>query len=125
MGNLYDVAVSFVNDSLKFEYIDTFVYENRLYAFMCMVGTTNAAIFEELELNGRNIGKGLGDTCYVPVYDPVIQAMAAERNMKGEGASAKGNQVMFTGLRTLDEYEKDLGHAIAMENLYYHDKAEL
>ena len=125
MKKKYDVAVMFANDKVVFEYIDTFVYENIVYSVMGMVGTKDVMIFEELELRGRKIGKGLNDTCFIPVDDPIIQAAATERLMNKEITSSRGNQVSFTGLRSLDEYEKKIGRSIKENELFYHDKVEL
>jgi len=121
----YDVAVSCANDKAIFEYIDTFAHENRVYSFMKLIGTTDVLIFEELELRGRKLGKGLEDTCYVPIQDPIVQAMAVERNTKGESAHFHGDSIMLTGMRTLDDYENELGCKISVDKLFYHDKIEL
>jgi len=125
--SLIDVAVMFKNDAVRFEYIDEFVHNNRVYAFMNLVGSTDVMIFEELELNGRKLGKGLEDTCFVPVQDPIIQAIAMERNMKGESTSFNGSQMIITGLRSIKAYEKELSRKVstADDMIFYHDKVAL
>ena len=125
--SLIDVAVSYKSDLIMFEYIDEFVHQNSVYAFMNRIDTTDVMMFEELELNGRKLGKGLEDTCFIPVYDPVTQAIAMERNTKGDSAHFKGNQFVVTGMRSIDEYEKDLGRKISTSDdmIFYHGKAEL
>jgi len=128
--SLIDVAVSYKNDAVRFEYIDEFVHEYKVYAFMNLVDSTQVVVFEELELNGQKLGKGLEDFCFIPVLNnPVIQAVAMERNTKGESASFKGNQIMILHkiMRSIIEYEKELGRKISTSDdlIFYHDKVEL
>ena len=128
--SLIDVAVMYKNDDVKFEYIDEFVHQNRVYAFMNLVGTTEVMIFEELELNGQKLGKGLEDFCFIPVTNnPIIQAIAMERNMKGESAVFKGDQILIIVkvMRSTKEYEKELGRKVSTSDdlIFYHDKVEL
>ncbi|MDR0288408.1 MAG: hypothetical protein LBI03_11980 [Clostridiales bacterium] len=123
-----DVAVSFNNKNAIFEFIDEFMYENKVFAFMHLVEGTDAVIFEELELDGRRIGKGLEDICFINcTNNPVLQTIAQERYAKKESTCFSSGHYQITGLRSLREYEMESGHRISTSEdmIFYHDKLSI
>ena len=129
---MIDVGRPFLNDAGEIIVPDDcFIFGSGMYA-SCYCYNDGVApelvVFDMLNLDGRKLGKGLEDYCFLFTCNDMANWKAQKRRDKGEADPDAIGKARLIDMKTLDRMEaRALGGSLfnnekALAGLYYHDR---